>query len=463
MRMMLSFALVIPSLLQAQAPLSAPLEGEAYRLAEEAYRYQASGNAKEALRFADLALQVVGDHPQVLALKRDLHFSLEEWAEAEKLNDRIVAKYPQDSAPLLFRVYLRQKQNRLEEAIQASELARAHPALSPEQNRQLHLATAYVHLARKADWEALRAFEAGLADAKGPRYALLDAGYVAKRLGDEEKAAGFFAAALALEEKGGDTLDLKQRYGLRRETESLSRTWGAVAGTYFREGGALGGYLPGSAPKSRSVQQGVEFYYQPRFLTKNGRYVQLYAQAFQNLYSKQGDAVGHKTLQGSVGLRAKPFSNYNFVLAAQKLVKVGDYAMDDWLFRAAYGMDYGTDLRPWETLWPYWTLYTESASYAKDGHFNQQLETRLGMNWRFAKTGGQNLLIPHVVLAGDHDNRMQDSTALALGAGLSYRRWFRQSPTKAPASWIELTIQGRTRLTESKRAEGLYVTLSCWF
>ncbi|MBI1752791.1 MAG: hypothetical protein HY014_14660 [Acidobacteria bacterium] len=543
-----------PALL-AQAP--APLDGEPYRLAEEAYRLQRNQDQNGALHAAESALALAPGHPQLLALKRELLFAMGRLEEAEAVNQRLLAG---NAEARLFLVYLRQRQGRLAEGLEAAGRLSADPAAPtdirqksrsalvdllqalgrpgealaalegldgepalanqsrraflvlasgrPEaacaefekalamgpaaeqrrtllqglcdaargakkkdlelkalealrsddpKDRRVALDLAYAYLARQRDAEALAQFRAAL-DAASPSGPWLDAGYAAKRAGQNAEAAECFSRGIEAREKAGER-DPVLDFGLRREVEGLSRNGGLVSSTAYRQGGLL----PGVESQQKVLQQGLEAYWQPEALARNGRMVQVFLQAFENLYSAGAGTTGGPTLQGAVGVRVKPFSSENLVVTAQKLIKAGRFAMDDWMFRAAYSLDRGLDLRPWQPDWNYWSFYTEGATFAKTGQYVHQAEIRAGHAWRLPAGDGRNVLSPHLVLAGDYDNRLQETSAGGLGAGVSLRRWFREDRSHAPASWVELTVQGRSRLGSAGRGGGLFVTLTCWF
>lgn len=542
--------------LSAQAPLA----GDAYRLAAEAYRLQGTGDPEGALRATEAALALAPGHPQLLTLKRDLLFATGQLEAAEAVNRTLMAHAPEAPGPHLFLAYLRQRQGRLEEALREARGVEALPsapeaerrqaslleadllqalhrpkealaildalggtpslevesrrafllladgrpdparqafeaalALQPDParrrtlllglrdaarsshhpevelkalqdlhaqdpaSRQVALDLAYALLARHRDAEALAVFSKAL-DAHSPPGAWLDAGYAAQRLGRNREAATYFSRGLDARRAAG-LQDPRLEYGLRREVESLERQWGLVSGTAYRQGGLV----PGITSQQRILQEGLEAYWQPPVLAREGRMVQVFAQVFETLYSGSPGATGGPTLQGVIGVRAKPFATQNLVFAAQKLVRLGTFALDDWMFRGAYSLDEGLDLRPWQDDWPWWSLYTEGASFARSGRYLHQLEIRAGHAWRLPAAGGRNVLAPHLVLAGDYDSRLDPRYAGGVGAGASLRHWFREDAHHAPASWIELTLQGRAQLTSASRGGGIFLTLTCWF
>ena len=319
------------------------------------------------------------------------------------------------------------------------------------------LQLAYAYLARHRDAEALDQFSAGL-DPRSPPGAWLDAGYAAKRLGRNAEAARLFSGGLDSRNASGPH-DPGLDFGLRREVESLRRTWGLVSGSAYRQGWLT----PGLVPQQKILQQGLEAYWQPEGLARNGRMVQVYAQTFESVYSVGEGTTGGPTLQGVLGVRAKPFESENLVLGAQKLLKLGRYTLSDWMFRAAYSRVEGLDLCPQQRDWAYWSIYTEGDAFARSGRYVHQLEVRGGHAWGLPGGGGLNVLAPYLVLAGDYDSRQAPQAAGGIGLGASLRHWFRETPHQAPASWIELTVQARARLSTATRGGGLFLTLTCWF
>ena len=321
---------------------------------------------------------------------------------------------------------------------------------------QASLDLAYALLARQQDAEALHLFAAVLRPGS-PAGAWLDAAYAAKRLGHRAEAIRFFSEGLDARDRAG-IHEPERDFALRREVESLSRDAGLVFATTFRQGSLL----PEVASQQKIVQEGLEAYWQPEILSGNGRNVQLFAQAFESLYSRGDGPIGGSTLQGSVGVRVKPLVSQNLVITAQKLLKMGQASLNDWLFRAACSWSGGQDLQPGKGDWPYWNLYTEGDSFAKTGHYIHQLELRVGHAWALP-LGSTTFLAPHVVVAGDYDNRLGQKGAGGAGLGTSLRHWFRQDRHHAPASWIELTLQARAQVAGASRAGGLFVTLTTSF
>jgi hypothetical protein len=90
-------------------------------------------------------------------------------------------------------------------------------------------------------------------------------------------------------------------------------------------------------------------------------------------------------------------------------------------------------------------------------------EARYGHTWRLDTVSDRLTVYPHIVLAGDHDNKAVNQMALGVGPGLNFRYWFRESKYAAPASWLDFTVQFRAPLTHADRAKGLVVRAILWF
>ena len=324
-------------------------------------------------------------------------------------------------------------------------------------DRRAALELAYAYLARHRDADALPQFAAALDERSRPE-AWLDAGYTAKRLGQATLAAGLLARGLALRRAAG-LVDPAKDHRLLREVEALERRWTFQATTAFRQGTLL----PGATAQEHVLQQGLEAAWQPRRWTWDGRSVQFYAQAFENLRAGDEVATGGASLQAVLGIRAKPFSSQNLVLSAQRLFGGGRAALADWMFRAAWSLSEGLDLQSWQAHWPSWSVYGEGATFARTGHAVFQVEGRAGHAWRPEALGGATVVTPHAVVAVEYDNQMLPRPAGGLGVGTSLRHWFGAGPRAAPTAWVELTLQARARVSAAPRGGGLFASLSLSF
>ncbi len=294
------------------------------------------------------------------------------------------------------------------------------------------------------------------ADAARPLSGLsaLDAAYNARRLGLDAEAVRYFRQGLDSARRGEITLDEQRTFAIRREVETLERRWGASAlvsrgVSAVAPGAALG------ADQRGVVQAGGEAYYRIGGY-RSGRPVEVFARAFQTLDADTG-ATGSETTQGWLGVRWKPLASANLILEGSRMVALGDLARDDWMVRAAWSMDHGSDLRTDRTSWPTWRAYADLAHIVDDNQTIGLIEARAGRSFRI---GSRSVLTPYAVVRADYDDGLTASDALGAGAGLAWRHWFRESAYSAPASFIELSVDYRGRLSGDDRAEGTFVTLS---
>jgi tetratricopeptide (TPR) repeat protein len=328
-------------------------------------------------------------------------------------------------------------------------------ALAPG-DRPLARDAAYALSRAGRDREALAAFQASFGPESGPSD-YLDAAYSAKRAGLNREARNLFARSVE-SQTPAHPMDPVQLFGVRREGETLARTWGGSLSASYNQGGIL----PGLSSSHKTTQIGAEVYYQPEWSSRDGRMLQFYADGFENAHDNQGGATWGPTLQPSLGVRIKPLGSQNLVLGVQRLFQGGRFTLRDWLVRAAYSLDQGTDLQPASDAWATWQVYTEAGYFLDAERYIQTLEGRWGGSWKLAAWDGL-VATPHLVLAGDYDSKGAPRTSLGIGPGVALRQWFRQSRTQAPASWAELSIQYRAKLTEAERGKGLFVRLSLWF
>ncbi|HZW25081.1 MAG TPA: tetratricopeptide repeat protein [Gallionella sp.] len=526
----------------AQAEDGAPLEGDAYRLADEAYRELALGHVEAAGSAAAKALQLRPDSKQLGLLLLDIQVRQGDLETARQQADALLARFPNDPQVLVQRGYLAQRQQRHQAAMEDFYAALGQPGLDAAQERNVRLAwadsalatkqyrvaidalapyaverdaavqlsrayayagqgdreqahaaaqlaagsgsdsqheaarrlleqtkpavlsdldLAYAALRDKNDRDALTAFQRAFADQPGTVAQYSDAGYAAKRLGDNAAAISLFEKALDANAQlppGERVFDAQLEFGYRREIQEMSRTFGAVANVSYQSNGF--------APQNNinAMQGGLEVYWQPEEGGyRNGKIFQVFARGYETLYDKNGGATGSATAQGSIGARYKPIGDMNVVLTAEKLFRVGNLASDDLLLRAGYSTGDGSDIRPYQKDWSVWQFYTEGAYFAQAGRYIQSLDTRYGHSWRMDAMDRRLVMSPHLALIGNFDSRAAQQTALGVGPGVSLRYWFRESTYQAPASWFELTAQYLAELTQTGREQGLILNAILWY
>ncbi|CAJ0785095.1 hypothetical protein LMG7141_01599 [Ralstonia condita] len=353
---------------------------------------------------------------------------------------------------------------------QASAPQARGEATSPDDPRvvgQRALNEAYGHLRARDDRAALAAFQRGFATGQGNWSHYADAAYAAKRLGDNPTAIQLFRESLdhadadAKGDSGGnddDRLPADRRFGYRREVEQMQRTFGMVlSGAYQTSAFGL--------PNTVSVAQGgAEVYWQPPGIGyRDGSIFQLFARGYDSLYDRNG-ITGLPTAQGSVGARYKPLKDMNLVFTAERLIRIGSLTSNDTLLRIGFSTDQGIDLQVTKPRWQTWQVYAEGAYFVNQGRMIVSTEARYGHTWRVSSISDHLTVYPHVVLAGDHDNKAAgEQLALGVGPGINLRYWFRESHYAAPASWLDLTVQYRLPLTHADRAKGIVARAILWF
>ncbi|WP_175820112.1 bacteriophage N4 adsorption protein A [Burkholderia sp. BCC0419] len=344
----------------------------------------------------------------------------------------------------------------------ASIVAQAQQADQPPQvpvddTAQRKLQQAYDLLREHKDREALDTFQEGFAGGAGNAMNYADAGYAAKRIGLNEQSVQMFEHSLDADENE-HAFDAQRKFGYRREVEQLERTWGFVLSAPYQSAAF------GPQGTISVLQPGIEAYWQPpKIGYRNGRILQFFVRGYGTAYDGSGNVTGLPTVQGSVGVRYKPIPDQNVVMTAERLFHIGSLSMTDWLMRLGYSSEGGTDLRVTEPSWRSWQAYVEGAYFIRAGRYIIYSELRYGHTWRLPMLSNRLTVYPHAAVAGDHDNRQPDKTAIGAGPGIQFRYWFREGRYTAPASYLDVTVQYRFPLTSAVRARGLVVRATLWF
>ena len=177
------------------------------------------------------------------------------------------------------------------------------------------------------DAAALTAFNR--ADAAGilPNTAYQDAAFSAIRAGEDLPAVAYFNRAI--DDVGALRLQMEPQrlFDARRAVAEVSREGGVIASLSYR--GALSGLGVTPSVGTDSLQAGIEGYWR-RWGYQSGEYVELFARAFQTLYSKGDGAKGPDTLQAAAGVRYKPFATQNLVGSFSRVFFPGG-GRKDWL------------------------------------------------------------------------------------------------------------------------------------
>lgn len=309
--------------------------------------------------------------------------------------------------------------------------------------------------------ESKRAFSLfDQADQEGslPPAAIPDTAYAALSARRDPDASRYFRRTVDAVDKGDIALTPQQLFETRRAIADIERTWGATASLNYR-GASLqpgSGITPGGT--SNSAQIGGEVYWRP-FGYRSGRPIEIYASLFESVYNKSNAVTGAPTAQGGIGIRWKPFSETNFIMALQRQIKIGSASGDgDWVARLAYSNSFGTDLRVDQPSW--WTgqIFGEVGRYIDNKQTYSVFEGQLGRTYRLDNINPKLTVTPHVAIGSDFNSGLlppADKTAIGMGPGVSMRYWFREDHYKAPQSYVDISLQYRFKLSGDDRAEGV--------
>lgn len=67
------------------------------------------------------------------------------------------------------------------------------------------------------------------------------------------------------------------------------------------------------------------------------------------------------SVQGGLGIAVKPLQNFNLIFTAERLLAVGTFALNEWLFRASWSTGQGYEAPPQRRIWPFWSVYLDGA------------------------------------------------------------------------------------------------------
>jgi hypothetical protein len=282
------------------------------------------------------------------------------------------------------------------------------------------------------------------------------------RLGRDEQAKGYLtrAADVVLNKPNADRSndDTASLQDVRRTMAGLTREWGTVASVSYRNA-ALGRLGADSAAATNSAQIGAEAYWRP-LGQRNGKPLEIYARAFETVYSRNGDATGTNSLQTTVGVRYKPLSDQNLILSIGRTFPPSAFGRPDTLGQIAYSYTSGGDLRTNEDSWFTQQYYAELGRFSGAKQNYATANARIGMSYRLDSLSPNLVAIPHVVIADDYNNAYAKRNAFGLGPGLQMRYWYRQDTYNAHRSYVDLTLQYRVKLAgDEQRAKGAFLTL----
>lgn len=313
------------------------------------------------------------------------------------------------------------------------------PKRAIEQFREAHekdpqqevyaLSLGYAYLADGRLPEAIRTFEEVEGRKADPVKLREELGYLLARSGKNEQAVRWFQKALdGLEAQpqrpDQKELGAKEAHRIRGEIGKLTDDLGLSLYASYRAGKApsqllstgetLGGGLSG--------QVGVEGRYRPPAIGfRDERILELFGRVFGNLAPDTLDYSSRST-QAGLGVRYKFLKTENLWISGEKLFKIGDDALNDWLFRLLYSRGSGFEPLPWERSQDYYLVYAELDGYLPSDTAAAYAELRKG---RAYTLGSQYLLAPHLLLDGRWQTPSEaGGNYVEGGAGVSLKYFF---------------------------------------
>jgi len=301
------------------------------------------------------------------------------------------------------------------------------------QHDEYALSLGYACLADKRFKEAIAPFE--VVAARNPEFSRIreELGYLHSRIGDNEKALFWFKNALdsypVLAQGNSKERESweKDTHRLRSEIGKRTKSFGAALYSSYRAGNAPTPLVGTGQPQSGGLtgQTGLEAWYRPgKIGFIDDRIFEIFGRVFGNL-DANSLKYNSRSTQAGIGLRYKFLKSENLWLSGEKLFKVGEDALDDWLLRLLYSRGKGFEPRPLELSQNYYLLYGELDAYLSSETVAAYAEVRKG---RAFTVRPHYLLTPHLVL----DSRWQSPYSaggnyLEGGAALSLKYFFNRT------------------------------------
>ena len=417
----------------------------------------AAGQKTQALEEVDQTLQLQPDAAEVLALRSRLRH---EQGMTEAANADARTALQMGGLSLSSEVDLLLQLGRRDEAAARFAQAVSEPELQQSADPNL----AYLAIRVGDDRSALSLFNRPRDQSRLPDTALRDGAYAASRLAENDQSIDYFKQAIAAAHEGRLAMTPQQQYETRREVADRDRSWGINTLLGYR-GISLGaaGAQPGLY--GDVAQLVSEVYWRPQKFG-DGRFWELYGGAAQTVYSRHDVPTGGETTQGAVGIRAKPLSDHNLILAAERRVRIGSLSSNDWLLRMGYSGGMGTDLRVDVPSWNTFNMYAEVGRFIHRKQNYATFEAQAGRSFRMGGSDSRLVLFPHAVLGADYNSERTASgkqSSVGAGVGVSMRFWFREDRDHAPRSYLDLSLQYRARLAGDERGKGVFLRAALVF
>jgi tetratricopeptide (TPR) repeat protein len=406
-----------------------------------------AGQHEEAEKAADVALSADSEDGALLAQRGFIRL---------KLGKDALARNDFDSALRLGRLPVATEIGLLAELGRKPEAARRFAAAMTggELAGNSDVDIAYLAARVGDDEKALAAFNRADASGKLPNTAYQDAAFTAARARRDAQAIAYFKRSI--DEANGLklTMDPQLKFATRRAVAEVSREFGTIASLTYR--GAVPGLGVAPGATGDTLQAGVETYWRPAGY-RNGRYIELFARAFETVYNEGSGGSGAGTVQAALGIRYKPFSATNVVVSGSRVFSRSG-RRQDWLTQLGYSGANGGDLRVDTPSW--WTTRyaAEVGRYIQARQSYALAHVEAGRSMRIDGSDGNWVLFPHISAAADYDSVALERNSLGIGPGIGLRYWFRGDTYNAPRSYLEILLGYRFRLSGAERAEGVFLT-----
>ncbi len=300
---------------------------------------------------------------------------------------------------------------------------------------------------------AIRHFEQALKFTHDDKLLRLQLAYAYKISGQNDKAAENFKKVI-------DHYD-GSNFPIKREIEQLENRFNITSYAIYRDESSNHRQLSG--PDLTQSQAGVEVSYQPEKIGfNNGRKFQIYGRLMSGMTPGKFEP-DPDSFQAGLGLRLKPLPDHNLVLSAERLIKIGNFARNDWMLRAGYSRDHGTDYREDKNNWWGYSLYLDAAIITPSNPDIFLTAQAIG-GYNMALSPGLVLQPRMTGLITWQKDSFEQANLIEAGPGLNMRYYFNDTKYEAYRSHIDLTIEYRLKISgNSIGGSGPVVSLMIYF